>query len=368
MKKKLRTKNQIVKSLWQILPYLAMFLEIVGIAKVGADTKLNASNSVSLSNIADNNYNVSADQLSELYIVASLSNSFDLASVEAVSGNYVMVSAMKEISQTASDKIEKPSLIDTNISRGVFVYTVKSGDSMASIAATHGLTTDQIRWSNGLKKTDVSVGQTLNLPSVAGIVYKVKSGETVASLAEKYGSSAEGIRTYNDLEFNEPAEGSLIVLPGGVLPETERPEYVAPVVQTYTYYGSTSERQDIVRVSENVWSDAGNRMTPGQCTWYAWWWRAHSPLSLGKLPDGLLGNANTWDTALAGYGYRVDRTPEVGAVFQTRSGWYGHVGVVIAINGDGSIRVREMNYGYRAYTITEATVPANAVGNFKYIH
>lgn len=368
MKKKLRTKNPVFNTIKQVLPYLVMFLGIIGIAKVGVDTKLNTTNTLNLSTMADNDYNVSADQLSELYVVASLSNSFDLASVEAVSGNYVMVTAMREISQTTADKIEKPSIIDTNISRGVTVYTVKAGETMASIAAERGLTTDQIRWSNGLKTTDLAVGQSINLPSVAGIVYRVKAGETVASLAKKYGSSAEAIRTYNDLEFNEPAEGSFIVLPGGVLPLVERPEYVAPVVvPTYTYYGSTSTRQNITRVYENVWSDPGNRMVAGQCTWYAWWWRAHSPLSPRKLPDGLMGNANVWDVNLAAAGYTVNRTPAVGAVFQTRAGWYGHVGVVIAVNPDGSIRVREMNYA-GARVITEATIPANAVGNFKYIH
>ena len=64
----------------------------------------------------------------------------------------------------------------------------------------------------------------------------------------------------------------------------------------------------------------------------------------------------------------MDRTPEVGAVFQTSAGWYGHVGIVVGINNDGSIVVREMNYGYRAYVVTESTIPANIVGNFNYIH
>ena len=106
-------------------------------------------------------------------------------------------------------------------------------------------------------------------------------------------------------------------------------------------------------------------MTAGQCTWYAWWWRAKYG---NPLPSGMKGNANVWDSVLRGYGYRVDRTPEVGAVFQTSAGWYGHVGIVVGINNDGSIVVREMNYGYRAYVVTESTIPANIVGNFNYIH
>ena len=367
MKKNTRSKSRFWGRIRQFLPYVAVFLVILSVAKIGADTKLANNSSLNVNNIASDDYNVSADQLSELYVVASLSSSFNLASVETVSGNYVTVSVMKEISQTSTDLIEKPNFVGTNISRGVQTYTVKDGETMASIAAAFGLTTDQIRWSNDLKTTDVSPGQTLVLPvGVAGIVYTVKAGDTPESLAEKYGSNAAEIIAYNDLETSALTEGMQIVLPGGVLPETERPEYVAPVTYTtYRYYGSTSDRQNVWVVATNFWDGSYNPMTAGQCTWYAWWWRAKYG---NPLPSGMKGNANVWDRVLRGYGYRVDRTPEVGAVFQTSAGWYGHVGIVVGINNDGSIVVREMNYGYRAYVVTESTIPANIVGNFNYIH
>ena len=367
MKKKTRSKSRFWGRIRQLLPYVAVFLAILSVAKIGADTKLANNSSLNVNNIASDDYNVSADQLSELYVVASLSSSFNLASVETVSGNYVTVSVMKEISQTSTDLIEKPNFVGTNISRGVQTYTVKDGETMASIAAAFGLTTDQIRWSNDLKTTDVSPGQTLVLPvGVAGIVYTVKAGDTPESLAEKYGSNAAEIIAYNDLETSALTEGMQIVLPGGVLPEIERPEYVAPVTYTtYRYYGSTSDRQNVWVVATNFWDGSYNPMTAGQCTWYAWWWRAKYG---NPLPSGMKGNANVWDSVLRGYGYRVDRTPEVGAVFQTSAGWYGHVGIVVGINNDGSIVVREMNYGYRAYVVTESTIPANIVGNFNYIH
>ena len=197
MKKKTRSKSRFWGRIRQFLPYVAVFLAILSVAKIGADTKLANNSSLNVNNIASDDYNVSADQLSELYVVASLSSSFNLASVETVSGNYVTVSVMKEISQTSTDLIEKPNFVGTNISRGVQTYTVKDGETMASIAAAFGLTTDQIRWSNDLKTTDVSPGQTLVLPvGVAGIVYTVKAGDTPDSLAQKYGSNAAEIIAY----------------------------------------------------------------------------------------------------------------------------------------------------------------------------
>ena len=79
-----------------------------------------------------------------------------------------------------------------------------------------------------------------------------------------------------------------------------------------------------------------------------------------------LGNANTW--AARATRSLVDRTPSVGAIFQTTAGYAGHVGYVEAVNPDGSIEVTEMNYGYVPYRVVRATIPASVVGNFNYIH
>ncbi len=70
----------------------------------------------------------------------------------------------------------------------------------------------------------------------------------------------------------------------------------------------------------------------------------------------LTGDAlNAGVTNARALGMQVDNTPSAGAVFQTTAGWYGHVGVVLRVNDDGSILVREMNYSYRVNVITEST-------------
>lgn len=381
MSRKVQKKRSFWQSVGRFTPYLMVFLMIFGIAKLGTEQKAAASDSsLNMNTIKDNNYSVSADQLSELYVVASLSSSFDLASVDTVSSNYVTVSVMKEIGQTTSDRLDK-TLSFTGESTGVISYAVQEGDTIESIARKHGITVDQIRWSNGLKTAEVSTGQILALPSVAGVVYTVKAGESLESIAQRYGSSYDRIVARNDLETGDIREGMQIVLPGGTPPETERPEYVPPrrgsttrpstsgSHYAYSYYGSTSDRQNVRVVSDPVNSNYGNKFARGQCTWYAYWWRATNPRSQGKLPDNLRGNANVWAANARALGLRVDRNPEVGAVFQTPNGsYYGHVGVVLAINGDGSLLVREMNYGFRAYVITESIIPANIAGNFNYIH
>lgn len=358
-----RKEHKTLRALGHVVPYVFTAALVFAVAAFGSQDK-NASGATSLNmNTMAANNSVSADQLSELYVVASLSNSFSLASVDTVSNNYVSAAVLRDISQTSADRIEKPGYVAVQDARGVLTYIVSDGETMESIAAVKGLTTDQIRWSNNLKTTDISTGQALTIPATPGIVYTVKSGDTPASLASRYSSNEVEIIAMNDLENSSLVVGMQIVLPNGVLPTTERPEYVP--TYTFNYYGSTSERQDMRVVYDNVVRSSTNRMVWGQCTYYAWWWRE---VYGNPLPSSLTGDAKYWAANARSLGMRVDNIPEVGAVFQTTSGWYGHVGVVLRVNDDGSLLVREMNYGYRSGVITESTIPANSVGNFSYIH
>ena len=343
-----------------VLPYILVGASVIGLVFWGSIDKRNNDVGLSLDTFAANDYNVSVDQMSELYVVADLSDTLGLASATDVASNYVITTTMYDSGQTSASKLEKPSLTSVASSRGVVEYVVKPGESMESIAAERGLTTDQIRWSNGLKTTELSADSTLYLPSTPGIVYTVKGGDTIESIAEKYGSTVAEIVALNDLEVSGITEGTKIVIKNGSLPETERPEYVPPVRRptynyTYTYLGNTSERQ-------NIRSEGYLNIGGGQCVDYALYKRP----DLKELYGWSLGNANTW--ARRATKSVVDHTPSAGAIFQTESGWVGHVGYVEAVNPDGSIEVTEMNYGYIPYRVVRSTIPASAVGNFNYIH
>ena len=371
-----KKKNISFKGLKKVLPYFTAAFLTIGLASVGSLDKKGSTISLSLDNFAKQDYKITVDQMSALYVVADISNTMGLASAADVAANYVATTSMYDAGQTSTGKLEKPPITNIAVSRGVVEYIVAEGESMDSIAAKYNISTDDIRWSNGLKTTDISAGDLLYVPSVSGIVYTVQSGDTLESIAEKYGSSVKEITVLNDLEVTNISEGMRILIKGGTLPETERPEYVPPVktytyTYTYTYLGDSSQRQDVNIIATGFY-DANypypnpNPGVPGWCTWYAWYWRATSPSSLGEL--GHEGrNANTWHI---NYAYRgVGNTPVVGAVFQTPygGGGYGHVGVVVGINGDGSIVVREMNYAGR-YVVTESIIPAAYVGNFNYIY
>ncbi len=351
----------------KLLPYVLVGTVTLSVALFGSIDKQNNDVSLSLDNFAANDYNISVDQMSELYVVADLSDALGLASASDVASNYVITTTMYDSGQTSASKLEKPSLTNITASRGVVEYTVKEGETMDSIANARGLTTDQIRWSNGLKTTEISPDTVLYLPSTAGIVYTVKSGDTIESIVEKYGSTSEEIIALNDLEVSGVQEGSRIVIKNGSLPETERPEYVPPAPRpvyntyTYTYLGSSSERANIEVIG--YFYGLGGPYGAGQCTQWAWYkWQQN-----GRTVPTNWGNANSWAAMAAASGYQVDRSPAPGAIIQSGSGWYGHVGYVEAVNPDGSIVISEMNYGI-PFRAIRSTINAGYVGNFNYIH
>ena len=151
------------------------------------------------------------------------------------------------------------------------------------------------------------------------------------------------------------------------MPETERPEYVPPAPRpvyttyTYTYLGSSSERSNIEVIG--YFYNLGGPYGAGQCTQWAWYkWQQN-----GRTVPTNWGNANTWAAMAAASGYQVDHSPAPGAIIQSGSGWYGHVGYVEAVNPDGSIVISEMNYGI-PFRAIRSTINAGYVGNFNYIH
>ena len=343
-----------IKKIRNTLSYVITGILTLTLVFVGSLDKKNSSTNISLDAFAENNYKISVDQLSSLYVVADISDTLQLASAPDVASNYIVATSLYVAGQTSSGKIEKPPITNIAISRGVEEYYVKEGETMEMIAQKYGITNDQIRWSNGKKNTNVEVGELLYIPTKPGIVYTVKSDDTIASISDKYGSTVEEIVALNDLEVSGISEGMHILIKGGELPETERPEYVPPVrtyTYTYSYLGDTSIRVNLV-----CRTDLG----AGQCTTWGWI----------KRPEyaGLLkANANRWDDIAAANGILVDHNPEAGAIFQDDSGWYGHVGYVESLNGDGSINVSERNYR-GCYGVLYSTIPASEVWKLKYIH
>ena len=91
-----------------------------------------------------------------------------------------------------------------------------------------------------------------------------------------------------------------------------------------------------------------NHFAYGYCTYYV--------ASRRTIP--WFGNAGTWLTGARAAGFATGEAPQVGAIIVTSESRFGHVGLVEAVNNDGTITISEMNYsGFGR--ITSRTIPVS---------
>ena len=294
----------------------------------------------------------SVDELAAANAVTNLAETAELPSAGDLRESETSLTIKKSLSQNDAEVITKPDIVkpDTSAARGISSYVTKEGDTMESIAKKFKISSQTLRWANNTTSDAVEPNKTLVVPLVDGVVYTVKDGDTAQSLAEKYKTSAERVVLYNDIDDGAKlSTGSRIVLPGGELPENERPGYVASRSRSTTS-GSRSW----------LTASVGNRYAAGNCTWYAYELR----MWLGRPIGSFWGNANTWATSARAAGFVVNNTPAPGAIFQTTAGYYGHVGIVERVE-NGVVHVSDMNYaGYGI--ITHRTL--NGASGYLYIH
>jgi surface antigen len=98
----------------------------------------------------------------------------------------------------------------------------------------------------------------------------------------------------------------------------------------------------------------------------------HPKFTNGNFASVPLGNGGEWATAWRAKGWPADNTPEVGAMAHFAPGavgasqTYGHIGVVQAINDDGTVVIEEYN-GVTPYAYGNRTIPADQVTTYLHI-
>ncbi len=298
----------------------------------------------------------SIDQIVAADVATNVAQLAQLPVQTSVQSLSISLAAKAELSQTDNNFLTKPQIVQENSGRAaISSYKSQSGDTVQSVAAKFSISEDTVRWANGLTSDAIQAGRDMSIAGITGIIYTVKSGDEAAGLADKYKADKDRIVTYNNLELSGLVAGHKIVIPDGILPENERPGYRAPTRAraTITY---SSVRQTVY---------AGNRYAYGYCTYYAYNRRAE----LGRPIGSNWGNASSWARYARDAGFKVDKTPAPGAVFQTTAGWggAGHVGIVERVNSDGSFVTSEMNYG-RWNSVSSRTISAGEAGQYFYIH
>lgn len=103
-------------------------------------------------------------------------------------------------------------------------YTVKSGDSLWSIAKKYGVTVNELKTANNLTSNTLSIGQILRIPieeeDSLPSTYVVKSGDTLYSIARQFNTTVDTLKTLNNLTTNTLQVGRTIRIPGETEEET----------------------------------------------------------------------------------------------------------------------------------------------------
>ena len=120
-------------------------------------------------------------------------------------------SAIKTLNNLSSDNLSIgqtlliPGTSSTNTNTGTgTIYTVKSGDSLWKIANTYNTSVNELMNYNNLKSNLLSVGQQIKIPNTSstGTTYTVKSGDSLWSIANKYGTTVDALKAKNNLTSN----------------------------------------------------------------------------------------------------------------------------------------------------------------------
>ena len=296
------------------------------------------------------------DNLSSVNVAVHVARLTKLDEATSVANKADTVSAQQAVTPADDQVIAKPQVISTNLKtkEDIQTYVSKTGDTVSKVASQFGVSSNTIRYSNGLSEETIPAGTSLLISPVNGIVYKIKAGDTPESLATKYLVNKEQLIAFNDAELTGKFKiGELIVIPDGTR-----------AASTTINLASTGTGDSAFAYGGNGPVYGGNGYDYGYCTY----WAALRRAQIGRPIPSNLGNAVSWRDLALSAGFPVGSTPRRGAVMWFPSvGGYGHVGFVEQVNADGGIRISEMNFaGWNVRN--ERNFSASEALNYRYIY
>ena len=237
-----------------------------------------------------------------------------------------------------------------------FKYTVEGGDTLSGIGSKFKISTDALKYVNGL--TDNSVlrpGQEITIPPVSGLIHEVEDGDTMSSIAKKYDVAEQAILDFNYiLDSSTLAVGTELVIPDAKVPE---PVIIPSVPATYipsTQYAAPTPSGNFcvwpssVRIITqyftwyhngiDIATPWGNWPPIFACTggvvtrsgWDPWGLGLHVRIDHGNGYETIYGHMSRLDVS---YGQRVDRGQQVGVMGNTGRSTGPHLHFVLNYYG-----------------------------------
>ena len=153
-------------------------------------------------------------------------------------------------------------------------YTVKSGDTLYSIARNFNTTVDAIKTANNLTSNILTIGQNLKIPGLEPVIplegqtYTVKSGDTLYSIARNFNTTVDAIKTANNLTSNILTIGqNLKILSSEAKTSQESGTYIVKKGDTLysiasSYNTSVADLKTLNNLSSNLLSIGQTLLVP----------------------------------------------------------------------------------------------------------
>ena len=118
-------------------------------------------------------------------------------------------------------------------------YTVKKGDTLYGISNQYGVSVTELASLNNVNAETLQIGQVLTIPDKSGtnpnnmFMYTVKKGDTLYSIAKKYNTTVSKIIDLNYLKSSNLSIGQVLRIPEMYTKEEEiyLPQYINHVVK-----------------------------------------------------------------------------------------------------------------------------------------
>jgi hypothetical protein len=210
------------------------------------------------------------------------------------------------------------TIIPTRPREDVISYTVKSGDSIFSIAKNFNIKPETLLWANyDLLKDNpdmLSLDMELKIPPIDGVYYKWVDGDIVDAVATKFKAQPQDIMNWpsNNMDLTDPQvePGQMVLIPGG---QREFVSWIVPTIPreragvSKSVYGAgacAGSYEGAFGTGFFVWPSA-NRVLSGND-----YWPGHLAIDIAAaVGDGVFASDSGvvvfsgW--ANGGYGYMV---------------------------------------------------------------
>ena len=220
-----------------------------------------------------------ADYLNVTYKPVSGSNYYIVEkgdSLYSIANKYhTTVNEIKELNNLSTNNLSIGQVLkiptkEETPSEEEIIYTVKSGDSLYSIASKYHTTVEKLKNLNHLSSNILSIGQQLKIPSSSEessteyITYKVVSGDSLYSIAKKYNTTVDSIKTLNNLSSNLLSIGQTLKIPTSETVETV-PSYITyKIVSGDSLYSIAKKYNTTVDSIKNFNNLTSNILSIGQ--------------------------------------------------------------------------------------------------------